>query len=150
MFLIFIVVKRLITTMDNVINKVDEEAFDTSYAKALLSCGTDYIERGMKAQELIDYLCDIFSLPKLNIVVYNYKKLGKKCGVIYGFYDFRNIHIYNKIGGKAVLVSNKKFLDTLLHEFMHHYDINYLHIETRGHKEDFFNRIKDLTEKLTK
>lgn len=68
-----------------------------------------------------------------------------------GLYNHANatIYIYNRTAIKGEEVSIKAFADTLLHEFMHHYDYYVLKLPKSLHTAGFYKRISDLKTKLT-
>lgn len=129
---------------------IQRKRFALSYGSMILNCGEDYQERLYYSQKLINYLCDVFNIRALNVVVHNTRRRLKKHGEIYGYYDYKSIHIYNKTGRKGNVVSIKSYFDTLLHEFMHHYDLCYLGLPKTLHTSGFYRRINDLKEKITK
>jgi hypothetical protein len=111
-------------------------------------------DRALKAQKLLDYLCDKFAVNRIKLVVLNKGRKISGKSQTYGFYKFCNkkgisITIYNKTAKTDKEVSIKTFASTLLHEFMHHYDTEFLQIYS-NHTCGFYKRISDLEKKLKK
>jgi hypothetical protein len=134
----------------NEINEIKRKRFALSYGKQIMECGDGCNERCKCSQMLINYLCEVFNIKDVKVVVHNSKRRLKGHGEVYGFYDYHNIHIYNKTARRGDIVSIKSYFDTLLHEFIHHYDVCYLGIKTTPHTNGFYNRLKDLKEKIIK
>lgn len=111
-------------------------------------------DRALKAQKLLDYLCDKFAVSRIKLVVLNKGRKISGKSQTYGFYKFCNkkgisITIYNKTAKTDKEVAIKTFASTLLHEFMHHYDTEFLQIYST-HTSGFYKRISDLEKKLKK
>ena len=105
-------------------------------------------KRKQAAQNLLNYLCDKYHINRIKLIISEDKRKIIKNGQIYGFYKKGiSITIYNKTAKTNKEVSIKSFIDTLLHEFMHHYDTEYLKIQTM-HTAGFYKRISDLEKKL--
>lgn len=129
-----------------VYNKLSKKEYND-----LLNSKTD---RAEKAQKLLDYLCDKFAVSRIKLVVLNKGRKISGNSQTYGFYSFCNkrgisITIYNRTAKTDKEVSIKTFISTLLHEFMHHYDTEYLQIYSK-HTSGFYKRIIDLEKKLKK
>jgi hypothetical protein len=110
--------------------------------------------RTRTGQALLDYLCDKYNIRRIPLVVLEKPRLCIKNGQRYGFYQrtgMRGIKIviYNITAKTNQKVAIKTFANTLLHEFIHHYDTEYLKIETM-HTLGFNKRITDLQKKLSK
>lgn len=125
--------------------------FSKSYSLKLLSCCE--CDRFINSQLLIDYLCKKFSIPNAVVYVCNRKRPHKRGGEVHGTYTRRKgyvprITIYNKTAVKGDLISIKAFYDTLLHEFIHHYDYEVLKLGSSIHSGGFYKRISDLKNKL--
>ena len=138
-------------------NKSNEEdsvrlnRFSKSYSLKLLSCGDCY--RFINSQSLIDYLCKKFNIPNVVVYVCNRKRPRNRGCEIHGKYtrrkgDSPQITIYNKTAVKGDVISIKAFYDTLLHEFIHHYDYEVLKLDRSIHSAGFYKRISDLKNKL--
>lgn len=66
----------------------------------------------------------------------------------FGRYWVHNrIEIWNKRAIRNQVISINVFADTLIHEFIHHYDTCVLGIDSI-HSAGFYKRINDLTNKL--
>lgn len=142
----------------NKIETVKLNSFDKTYYKKLLSCGDDVKVRNILAQSLVDYLCKKFNVMSVPIQVKNTYQPhrtngnGKMTNKTLGRYWHCGsrpikIEIWNKTAIKQQVISNKVFIDTLLHEFIHHYDTVVLGLDTI-HSAGFYKRISDLTNKL--
>lgn len=114
--------------------------------------------RKKDGQALLDYLCDKFHMPKTTLSVstrpqpHSTNSRGSLRSKTYGFYRpaTMGITIYNVTAVKHQEISIKVFADTLLHEFMHHYDMTHLRLSATLHTAGFYKRISDLQAKLAK
>lgn len=136
-------------------NKLESVALNrfskVEYQTLLTDCGN----RQKNAQSLINYLCGKFHIPNAMVIVTNKPQphatgyngnLKKKTLGTYEVYS-KTITIYNTTAIKKQTISIKVFAETLLHEFMHHYDTCYLNIASM-HTAGFYKRISDLQKKL--
>lgn len=105
-------------------------------------------------QLLLDELSTYFSItpPKL-IVLDKHQSHSKRNGRLsrktFGCYNSGNIKITNKTAIRGKIVASKTFLDTLIHEFMHHYDFKVIRLTKSLHTSGFFLRMGDIIKKLT-
>ena len=134
----------------NEITEVKLKAFRSSFSKDIILCGESITDRQKESQKCLDYLCDKFKIEKVKLTVLNKPQRKKANGKTLGFYTVgRNyITIYNLTATTQKTVSIKTFYDTLLHEFMHHYDYKVLKLENCLHTSGFYQRISDLKNKL--
>lgn len=138
----------------NSIVAVDLNRFSKKYYSDLLNAGDDKIARQMASQKLISYLCDKFKMCDVHVIVTDKsqprKKSARYSAKIGGFYKPSNltITVYNKTSVKKQTVAIKSFAETLLHEFIHHYDFEYLQLKDSPHTTGFYKRITDLQNKL--
>lgn len=131
----------------------------TEYAALLRDRG----DRQRLAQSLVDYLADRFGVASPSVCVLEsnqphrtgvsafsgrsrvkWQKMGDYTPAT------ARIRIFNRTAVKGGTVSIKGFADTLLHEFMHHYDYTVLHLADSLHTAGFYKRISDLKAKLEK
>lgn len=112
-------------------------------------------EREALGQELLDNICCSLKIPRARLSVINERqphKLyeGKLAYKLYGVYHCRKetIKIANLTSIRKQIVAGKTFLDTLIHELMHHIDRKFLRIPTTPHSPGFYARIEDLKTKL--
>ena len=116
-------------------------------------------DRVNDAQKLLDYLCKTYELPLVCIKVTDeprpkvVNKTMRMSAERLGYYQFCGafsiIVIYNTTAVKHQVVSIKRFAETLLHEFMHHYDYCKLHLTKSLHTAGFYTRISELQKKLS-
>lgn len=113
-------------------------------------------DRAKDGQRLLDYLCDKYSIPRVRLQVISRPQPNRRQGgrlkmKTFGDYNraSQTIRIFNLTAVKQQVVSIKVFAETLLHEFMHHYDINYLKLSDTPHTKGFYMRISDLQRKLS-
>jgi len=106
------------------------------------------------SEELLDELCDgsridIVKLCISNTKQYHKKSKGRVAMKRYGYYKTAEKYIYiqNLTAVRGQILAPKTFLDTLLHEWMHHYDTYKLKIRSI-HSKGFYERINDLKGKL--
>lgn len=134
----------------NEITEVRLKAFKALYSKNILSSGETIAERNKVSQILLDYLCDKFKIEKVKLSVLNKPQRKKGNGKTLGFYTvgMNHITIFNLTSTTHKTVSIKTFYDTLLHEFVHHYDYKVLKLDKSLHTKGFYMRISDLKKKL--
>lgn len=143
-------------TRSNAILEVEHGKFSTTTYSALLS---DNGDREQRSQDLIDYLCNEFHIPHVKVIVADKARRVSMGGrkTTHGFikvakYGDRNvskyINVYNYTAKTMKVVAIKTFTGTLLHEFMHHYDLQYLKLDKTLHTAGFYTRISDLQRKL--
>ena len=143
-------------TRSNAILEVEHGDFSTTTYSALLS---DNGDREQRSQDLIDYLCNEFHIPHVKVIVADKARRVSMGGrkTTHGFikvakYGDRNvskyINVYNYTAKTMKVVAIKTFINTLLHEFMHHYDLQYLKLGKTLHTAGFYTRISDLQRKL--
>lgn len=134
----------------NEIIEVKLKAFRNSFSKDIILCGESITDRQKVSQKCLDYLCDKFKIEKVKLTVLNKPQRKKANGKTLGFYTVGRNHItiYNLTATTQKTVSIKTFYDTLLHEFMHHYDYKVLKLENSLHTSGFYQRISDLKNKL--
>ena len=75
-------------------------------------------------------------------------KDGKLRRKVYGTHKAGNIVISNKTAIREAVLAPKTFLDTLIHEFMHHYDYEVLKFPKSLHTAGFYYRLGDVMKKL--
>ena len=139
----------------NSILEVALKRFSASYSHDFLSSDTTIKDREKNAQKLIDYLCDKFKIPHCSVIISNKRqnhvtRNGKLIKKVYGRYmiNLNTIEIFNLTAVKKQPVAIKTMYDTLLHEFMHHYDMTKLKFAESPHTKGFYLRIADLAKKL--
>jgi len=128
----------------------------------VLGAGEDAKERQRVAQMLVDELSSAAGLPPCEVVVadrpqvhqHNGQRLQSKT---YGYYRCwfeagrvvrARIRIYHRTAVRRQVISNKVFLNTLLHEWTHHYDYAGLRLRRSPHTSGFFKRLRSIAEDL--
>ncbi|HEY9288423.1 MAG TPA: hypothetical protein VIT43_10415 [Candidatus Dormibacteraeota bacterium] len=117
--------------------------------------------RQLKGQQLLDVLDEAAGLPTCKLTVVDRPqrhstRAGKLEMKTYGYYRIAwesrpqkgTIRIYNLTAIRQQVLAPKVFLETLLHEWVHHYDFTGLQLERSPHTSGFFARIRDLAETL--
>jgi hypothetical protein len=117
--------------------------------------------RQAKGQSLLDVLDEAAGLPPCKLTVADrpqrHRTRGGKLELkTYGYYRIAwestpqrgSIRIYNLTAIRQQVLAPKVFLETLLHEWVHHYDFTGLQLEKSPHTSGFFARIRDLAETL--
>ena len=115
----------------NSITEVKLSRFSKKEHQSLLNASESTKERQKAAQMLCDYLCSKFNMPKSTIKVVDRSQphrtgySGRLQSKTLGTYTVQTqvITLYNLTAIKKHVVSIKVMAATLLHEFIHHYDI---------------------------
>lgn len=130
---------------------VSQEA--TDLARGLLSI-TEYEERQTLSEQLLDELCDLANIDivEFNLIDNNQihkKRDGKIVMKRYGSYKVSNktISIHHRTASRGQVLAPKSYLDTLLHEWLHHYDFKKLKLNSI-HSRGFYLRLNNLKAKL--
>jgi len=121
-------------------------------SQVLLARG--HMARQKLAHFLINELAYNSNIERLDIKVTDTKQWHKRRGTRiaikkYGVYYPRtkSISIQNLTAVRGKVLAPKTFLDTLLHEWMHHYDYEKLRLNSI-HTKGFYERIRSLKERL--
>jgi hypothetical protein len=129
----------------------------------VLGVGEDAAERQRIAQHLIDELSREAGLPPCQVVVPDRPQVHRHDGQrlqskTYGYYTYRldaqgkvawaRIRIYHRTAVQQRVIAPKVFLNTLLHEWTHHYDFHGLRLPRSYHTAGFFARLRTLADAL--
>ena len=142
-------------TRSNRITKTEVTATEEtrSITKQLLAT-SDTDERQSLSSALIYYLNLVADLPEAKVKIsatrqYHAKRAGRIVFKRYGYYKqgTRYIYIQNFTPARGQALAPKTFLDTLLHEWLHHYDTFKLKLHSI-HTAGFYSRLRDLKERL--
>lgn len=126
---------------------------DGRYYTALLNAGESSTERAKLGQALLNHLCDAYHITPVKLtasVAPRPRKVNERGkSETHGFYKHCGmlpigIVVFNTTAVKQQVVSIKRFTETLLHEFIHHYDIHVLRLTKTLHTAGFYKRISDL------
>ncbi len=105
------------------------------------------------SEALLAELSRISAVPVVTLRIadrnqYHSKRGGKVVFKQYGVYypQSQSITIQNRTAVRGQLLAPLTFIDTLLHEWLHHYDFQKLGIESL-HTSGFYARLKDLKAK---
>jgi hypothetical protein len=117
--------------------------------------------RQARGQALLDVLDAAAGLPPCKLTVAerpqrHRSRDGRLELKTYGYYRIAwessprvgTIRIYNLTAIRKQVLAPRVFLETLLHEWVHHYDFTGLQLDRSPHTSGFFNRIRDLAETL--
>ena len=139
----------------NSITEVALKRFRATEANDFLAAKELCSDREKRAQKLVNYLCDKFKIPHCYVIISNkcqnhVTRNGKLIKKVYGRYmiNLNTIEIFNLTAMTRKPVAIKTMYDTLLHEFMHHYDYTKLKLSESLHTKGFAMRISDLKNKL--
>lgn len=139
----------------NRILKVDFFAPENAlmYAKIILD-SSDEFQRQKFGEALLDELSDAAEIDIVKLKVsparqYHKKFNNKIVSKQYGYYRPAGNYIYisNRTAARGQILAPKTFLDTLLHEWMHHYDFKKLGLRSI-HSAGFYQRLGHLKELL--
>lgn len=121
-------------------------------AQALLDINPD--RREDLSVKLLNRLALELKVPRVNLNFLNKpqkhrRRNGKLMYKEYAHYHpDRGITIYNKTAVRQQYLAPKSYLDTLVHEFMHHLDYELLKLHYTYHTKGFYSRLGDLMGKL--
>lgn len=111
-------------------------------------------DRQVFCLDLCDELCDLAGIAICNIEIsdkhqHHKKTKGRVTMRQYGFYRpaSKQIFINNRTAVRGQVLAGKTFLNTVLHEWMHHYDFCKLKINSI-HTKGFYLRLKSLEDSL--
>lgn len=142
---------------------VHPSALARGLAVRVLGAGDDARERERSGQLLIDELSRCAGLPDCRLAVPDRPQVHRHDGrrlqsKTYGYYRFRagpdgrpasaRIRIYHRTAVQERVISPKVFLNTLLHEWVHHHDFHGLHLPRSYHTTGFFKRLRALADEL--
>jgi hypothetical protein len=122
---------------------------------------TEAAARQQRGQALLDVLDEAAGLPVCKLTVADRPQRhrtrdGRLELKTYGYYRIAwdstprrgAIRIYNLTAIRQQVLAPKVFLETLLHEWVHHYDFTGLQLDRSPHTSGFYARIRDLAETL--
>ncbi|MGH7723720.1 MAG: hypothetical protein ACRENL_12980 [Candidatus Dormibacteria bacterium] len=129
---------------------------------SILEVGDEPGRRHRLGQMLIDTLDELASLPACAVVVADRPQVHEHDGrrlqsKTYGYYRCRlvdgsitdaRIRIYHRTAVRRQVISAKVFLNTLLHEWVHHYDFAGLRLPRSPHTAGFYARLRALADAL--
>jgi hypothetical protein len=103
---------------------------------------------------LIPELCTAAKVPLAKVKISDTRQYHKRRGgsIVfkqYGYYkpDTNYIYMQNRTPARGQLLAGKTFIDSLLHEWLHHYDTHKLKLDSI-HTAGFYTRLRDLKTKL--
>ncbi len=131
-------------------------------AMSLLEAGDDANLRRRLGQMLLDSLDELAGLPPCALVVADRAQVHQHDGrrlqsKTYGYYRCRfvegavteaRIRIYHRTAVRQQVISPKVFLNTLLHEWVHHFDFAGLRLARSPHTAGFYARLRALADAL--
>jgi hypothetical protein len=141
---------------------VAPDAVARGLVMAVLEAGDEARERRRLGQMLIDSLDDLAGLPACAVVIADRPQVHEHDGrrlqsKTYGYYRCRyvegavtdaRIRIYHRTAVRQQVISPKVFLNTLLHEWVHHYDFAGLRLARSPHTAGFYARLRALADAL--
>ncbi|MGC8473114.1 MAG: hypothetical protein ACP5PW_01725 [Candidatus Dormibacteria bacterium] len=117
-------------------------------------------ERELLGSALLEVLNTAFGLPPCILTVADRPQLhskderGRLARATYGYYRCRipssgppqrcSIRVYHRTAVRGQVVSASAFTNTLLHEWVHHYDFAGLGLRRSPHTAGFFSRLRQL------
>ncbi|MEI6288402.1 MAG: hypothetical protein WCP18_02330 [bacterium] len=139
-------------------NKITSVKFSVSAEAILLTqkilASSEATHRQIFGEKLLDELSDSAKIDVIELKIiddnqYHKKANGRVVMKRYGSYRpaSKLISISNRTAVRGQTLAAKSFLDTLLHEWLHHYDTYKLKLRSI-HSKGFYLRLNDLKEKL--
>jgi hypothetical protein len=131
-------------------------------ALGIVDASEDHLERRRLGQLLLDELDALAGLPHCELVVADRAQVHAHDGQrlqskTYGYYrctfaegaiKSARIRIYHRTAVRQQVITPKVFLNTLLHEWTHHYDFAGLRLPRSPHTAGFYTRLRVLAEAL--
>jgi hypothetical protein len=128
----------------------------------ILECGDEAAQRRRLGQLLIDTLDGLAGLPPCTVVIADRPQVHQHDGrrlqsKTYGYYRCRfvdgaitdaRIRIYHRTAVRQQVITPKVFLNTLLHEWVHHFDFAGLRLARSPHTAGFHARLRALADAL--
>jgi len=115
---------------------------------------SDAAERNKMSESLLDLLCDAAKIDICHVTITDTRQRhrrqnGRMVLKLYGHYrpQTNSISIQNRTAVRGQILAPKTFLDTLLHEWLHHYDTHALKL-CSIHTAGFYLRLKSLKQIL--
>ena len=122
----------------------------------------DHRQRERLAQMLVDELDDLARLPGCQVTVADRPQIHEHDGrrlqsKTYGYYQCSartgavtgaRIRIYHRTAVRQQVISPKVFLNTVLHEWVHHFDFAGLRLARSPHTSGFYARLRALADSL--
>lgn len=122
----------------------------------------DHRERRRLAQMLVNELDDLAGLPPCQVTVADRPQVHEHDGrrlqsKTYGYYRCSaqggevtraSIRIYHRTAVRQQVISPKVFLNTVLHEWVHHFDFSGLRLGRSPHTSGFYARLRALADAL--
>lgn len=122
----------------------------------------DHRERRRLAQLLVNEFDDLAGLPACQVTVADRPQVHEHDGrrlqsKTYGYYRCSSqdgqvtratIRIYHRTAVRQQVISPKVFLNTVLHEWVHHFDFSGLRLARSPHTSGFYARLRALAEAL--
>lgn len=141
---------------------VQPTAVTRGLALRIVGASDDHRERMRLAQLLIDDLDGVAGLPPCRVTVADRAQAHRHDGQrlqskTYGYYQCAfsdgavanaRIRIYHRTAVRQQVISPKVFLNTVLHEWMHHFDFAGLGLDRSPHTAGFYARLRALAEAL--
>lgn len=131
--------------------KVSKEA--RQLAAAILKSSAEQ-KRQEFGEALLDELSDSARIDIVKLKIssarqYHKRAKGRVVFKQYGYYrpKSRYIYINNRTAVQGKILAPKTFLNTLIHEWMHHYDYKKLKLNSI-HTRGFYNRLNSLSAQL--
>jgi hypothetical protein len=131
-------------------------------ALGIVDASDDHVERRKLGQLLLDELdaladlayCELVVADRAQVHEHNGQRLQSKT---YGYYRCTftaagvtkaRIRIYHRTAVRQQVITPKVFLNTLLHEWTHHYDFAGLRLPRSPHTAGFYARLRTLADAL--
>ncbi|MDQ2960612.1 MAG: hypothetical protein M3R48_06135 [Candidatus Dormibacteraeota bacterium] len=141
---------------------VDPDVVARGLVMGILGSADDHLERARLGQLLVDTLNSLAGLSPCMVVVADRPQTHQHDGrrlqsKTYGYYrcwfaggvvSRARIRIYHRTAVRQQVISPKVFLNTLLHEWVHHYDFAGLRLPRSPHTAGFYVRLRLLAEAL--
>jgi len=131
-------------------------------ALRVLNAGEDAEQRQRLGQLLINELSSVAHMQTCELVIadrpqvhaHNGKRLQSKtygyyrCWFVDGSVSRARIRIYHRTAVRQQVIAPKVFLNTLLHEWVHHHDFAGMRLARSPHTSGFYARLRGLADAL--
>lgn len=124
---------------------IERVTIPPEFVQRIKQANGNTLARKLTGQSFLNWLTRHYKLPHVSLVVEDMPRHKHGNTEYLGWYhpSTKLIRIYNRTAVRHDIISDGRFVETLIHEFIHHFDTYGLHIESM-HTAGFYRRIHTL------